>query len=179
MPSFNRRAFLESSVGGFAALTLGSRAFGAEDEKAEKKDDAKKDDKEKDKPKPGGAPQSPHDSLFLTWQRDPTTKMTVQWVGEAVGAEDSGIAYAPLESKVWRAAQTLTHPFPATRLHVYRCELTGLEPGGEYKFRVGGRDDEYRFRTRLRRRPTRFASSPAATRASAPMRSSTMRSRRG
>ena len=110
--------------------------FGADDD----------DDEIKKKP-PGGPPQSPHDSLFLTWQGDPTTTMTVQWIGEAVSDEDSLISYAKLKGKVWQTAKTIAKPFPMTKLHVLRSELTGLEPAGEYRFRVGQRDEEYRFRT--------------------------------
>ena len=35
------------------------------------------------------------DTLFLTWQRDPTTTMTLQWVGPEAPA-DTKIHYRPL-----------------------------------------------------------------------------------
>jgi hypothetical protein len=130
--SWNRRTFLGSSAGSVAALTLGVRVFGADGEPAAPV---------------WGPPQAPHSSLFLTWQRDPTTTMTVQWIGPLASDEDSTISYAPLAEQAWRVARTLVKPFPHTDLRVFRCELTGLEPGGEYKFSVGGEKAAYRFRT--------------------------------
>ncbi|HEX3870112.1 MAG TPA: twin-arginine translocation signal domain-containing protein, partial [Pirellulales bacterium] len=58
MHALNRRDFLGMSLGGLAAAGLGSAALA------------------KDKKVPSGL-----DTLFLTWQRDPTTTMTVQWIG--------------------------------------------------------------------------------------------------
>src|SRR6185436_7491187 len=42
---------------------------------------------------------------------------------------------------------TELRPFPATDLKVHRCELTGLLPGTEYKFKVGEHSPVLRFRT--------------------------------
>ena len=133
MSPFTRRGFLESSLGGMAALALGSRVLGA-DEKSDSKDF-------------DGIPRSPHDALFLTWQRDPTTTMTVQWIGEPTSDERSTVQYRPRDGKVWRTAKTIARPFPESDLEVFRCELTELDPGGEYTFRVGKKSAEYRFRT--------------------------------
>jgi acid phosphatase type 7 len=86
-------------------------------------------------------------TLFLTWQKDPTTTITIQWVGPEA-TNDTSIQYAQTApSSVWQVAQTLTKPFPNTDLKVYRCELTGLASGAEYSFLIGKSSPVYRFRT--------------------------------
>ncbi|HEY3966435.1 MAG TPA: metallophosphoesterase, partial [Planctomycetaceae bacterium] len=83
MPSLNRRGFLGTSIGSLAAawsfspgLPAGSAAFA------------------EDLPQAGAKEFSP-DTLFLTWQRDPTTTMTIQWVAPET-ASDKSIHYLPL-----------------------------------------------------------------------------------
>lgn len=128
MSVVDRRRFLQASLGGASALTLGSTLLA------------------KDQESPvGGTPETPHDSLFLTWRQDPTTTMVIQWVGKSDAAVQ--ISYAPLKDGIWRTAAVIAKPFPGTDLHVLRCELTGLEQGSEYKFAVGDTKRQYRFRT--------------------------------
>jgi hypothetical protein len=88
------------------------------------------------------------DTLFLTWQRDPTTTMTVQWVGAAGETEDPRVHYAPAGSAdPWGSRPASARPFPRTGLRVFRAELTGLAPGRDYQFRLGRQSPTYRFRT--------------------------------
>jgi len=140
MSFVDRRHFLASSLGGLAALSL-SPALLAQ----EKKPEAKKA-KEKAKAAPPAVSNDPLASLFLTWQRDPTTTMTIQWVGTEM-APETAIQYAPLTAEEWKTAKAIRKPFPDTELKVHRCELTGLTPGAEYKFRIGNAATELRFRT--------------------------------
>ena len=42
------------------------------------------------------APFQPN-TLFLTWQRDPTTTMTVQWLGASGETSDTNIRYKTLK----------------------------------------------------------------------------------
>jgi hypothetical protein len=86
------------------------------------------------------------DTLFLTWQRDPTTTMTLQWVGPEAPA-DTKIHYRPLSGSTSLTAETVRKPFPDTELKVHRVELAGLVPGTEYQFQIGGDSPVYRFRT--------------------------------
>jgi hypothetical protein len=125
MRDFNRRDFLHSSLRGLAAMSLGGEAAFAEDSR-----------------RPTGGPES----LFLTWQKDPTTTMTVQWVGPE-GAEDSSLQYAPAAGEQWQSEKLVLKPFPNTDLKVHRCELTALTPGTEYKFQISKSSPVYRFRT--------------------------------
>ena len=122
MPAVNRRSFLGTSVSGLAAL-VGAPALvraGADS---------------------GARP----DTLFLTWQRDPTTTMTVQWVGTGSSAPD--VYVSALNGSTWTAAHAESRSFPLTDLRVYRAELTGLAPGTEYQFRIGTQPAVYRFHT--------------------------------
>jgi hypothetical protein len=86
-------------------------------------------------------------TLFLTWQRDPTTTMTVQWVGTRGETADTNIYFSPSLLGGWRAQPTLAKPYPQTDFKVFRAELTGLTPDTEYLFRVGKQSAFYTFRT--------------------------------
>jgi hypothetical protein len=129
MASFDRRSFLGSTFGGMTALSLGRGLFGQGPTAASQ-----------------AAPQAEFDSLLLTWQQDPTTTMTIQWVGPD-SAADASVKFAPLGADATQTQNTNTKPFTGTDLKVFRSELTGLAPGTEYKFQIGGRSPEYRFRT--------------------------------
>lgn len=86
-------------------------------------------------------------ALFLTWQRDPTTTMTVQWVGSEADGAHRPVWYAKKGSQSWYKKGHSTRGFPMTDHRIFRAELTGLEPGTEYVFRVGTDSSEQRFRT--------------------------------
>jgi len=87
------------------------------------------------------------DTLFLTWQRDPTTTMTVQWVGALGETTDTTVYYAPLRDLQWKSQAPAARPYPHTDLKVFRAELTGLTPGTDYQFWIGKQSPFYRFRT--------------------------------
>ena len=133
---FDRREFLGASLSGCAGLSVGSLlarpSFGSDS----------KPEKQAAQPLKAEGPST----LFLTWQRDPTTTITIQWVGPEKGS-GLPIEFRPEDSPVWRAARTLAKPFPETDLKISRCELTGLTPEIEYRFRIGGKGFEHRFRT--------------------------------
>lgn len=131
MPLMHRREFLGSSFAGLAALSFGSGLLG--------QDGAAKSI-------PVAAPQYDPDTLFLTWRGDPTTTMTIQWIGLESASEKS-IHFATVETPIWQVSPTVTKPFPDTELDVHRCELSGLKPGTEYQFQIGGMSPIYRFRT--------------------------------
>lgn len=130
MQSLNRRGFLAASLGGAAALSSHSlwtpSAYTGEDDPDED--------------------QVSFRSLFLTWRRDPTTTMMIQWISEENKAFDK-IFYAPADGIVWEAASVKTKEFPGTDLKVYRVELTNLTPGTDYRFQIANVSPEYRFQT--------------------------------
>ncbi len=85
-------------------------------------------------------------ALFLTWQRDPTTTMTVQWVGvEKEGQRP--IWYAAELGGMWTSQPVTVKPFPLTDFKIFRAELTGLKPDTDYVFHVGLDSRPFRFRT--------------------------------
>jgi hypothetical protein len=130
MAPVHRRNFLQSSLGGMAAAWSFGPALLAQQASG---------------PNDAGLNFAP-DTLFLTWQHDPTTTMTVQWVGPEIAA-DTSILFATVKSPVWQIGTTFTKPYPNTDLRVHRCELDGLQPGTEYQFHVGSASRAYRFRT--------------------------------
>src|SRR4051812_4735506 len=120
MFSASRRAFLGASLAGLASAPL----FGAAPPAAPFRKGS--DD----------APFQPS-TLFLTWQRDPTTTMTVQWVGTAGETADTRVYYSASRSSLWYPRPTTARPYPQSDFKVYRAELTGLTPGSDYLFRIG------------------------------------------
>jgi hypothetical protein len=125
----SRRAFLGTSLAGLACSLI--RADALVDTVVKPVDDA---------------PFQP-DTLFLTWQRDPTTTMTVQWIGARGETADTKITYRTLKADDWQTEATTAKPYPETDLKVFRAELTGLTPGLDYQFRIGKSSPTYRFRT--------------------------------
>lgn len=89
------------------------------------------------------------DTLFLTWQRDPCTTMTIQWVAPLRGSEDTRIHWAPATKSEaeYQVVQSSVRHYPMTELMIYRAELTGLTPQTDYQFRVGTQARTFRFRT--------------------------------
>jgi hypothetical protein len=84
--------------------------------------------------------------VYLTWQGDPTTTMTVQWLS-AEGVTGDDVTFAPADAPQWRTLTGSHHPLPDSDRVVHVVELTGLEPGHDYRFRIGGLAEEYGFRT--------------------------------
>ncbi len=93
-----------------------------------------------------GAALGRPDTLFLSWQRDPTTTMTVQWIA-AEEAIAPAISYSRHGYNDWHVVATRARPFPTTNRSVFRAELTGLSSGTEYEFRIGVERTSHRFRT--------------------------------
>lgn len=86
-------------------------------------------------------------ALFLTWQRDPTTTMTVQWVGSEDDGANRLLWYRASGTGVWQSQAHTKRPFPLSDRWIFRAELTGLTPDTDYFFRVGLDSVEERFRT--------------------------------
>ena len=126
MLSLSRRSFLGASIAGLTASPLlAADVF----------------------PKGFDDPAFRPDTLFLTWQRDPTTTMTVQWVGTAGETADTAIYYASNLLGPWHRQATAAKAYPMTDFKVFRAELTQLNPGSDYWFRIGKRSPLYSFRT--------------------------------
>ncbi len=86
-------------------------------------------------------------TLFLTWFRDPTTTMVIQWIGTRGETADTTIWYGE-PGEAWETQKVVTKPYPTTDFTVFRCELTDLTPGTDYEFKIGkNASPTYRFRT--------------------------------
>lgn len=85
--------------------------------------------------------------LFLTWQSDPTTTMTVQWIGSEEEGRQRPVWFAPAGSMEWTSHPAVSKRFPQTDHYLHRRELTGLKPDTEYRFRIGLDSAERSFRT--------------------------------
>lgn len=139
MSSLSRRVFLGTSVGGFTT------AFSQQTSLFESILWGQNTDVSSDISNSSALEFAP-DTLFLSWQQDPTTTMTIQWLGQESTA-DVSIQYSTLDSNVLQIGRTITKPYTNTNLKVFRCELTGLASGAEYQFRIGQAKKTYRFRT--------------------------------
>ncbi len=126
---YTRRAFLGSAMAGLAANLVP-----AQDVKPAKTLEE--------------APFQPS-TLFLTWFRDPTTTMVVQWVGVRGETPDTTVYYGETDGDSWEKQKPIVKPYhPDTDLKVFRAELTGLEPDTEYDFKIGKNlSPTYKFRT--------------------------------
>jgi hypothetical protein len=91
-----------------------------------------------------GATASP--DVYLTWQRDPTTTMTVCWQDAAPGP--GAVEWRPAGADQWsKAAASAPRPLPGTHRIATHAELTGLQPDTDYEFRCGDEDAIRHFRT--------------------------------
>lgn len=144
MPFLSRRTFLGASLVGLASTGYSQNRAWAEDAPSDKL------------AKHIEGPLFEPACLFLTWQRDPTTTMTIQWIGVPGETSDTNVYYtldqkipvfSPMITTPWKAQKTLTKPYPMTGFRVFRAELTNLSPGTDYQFRIGKYSPTYRFRT--------------------------------
>ncbi|MFA9478108.1 fibronectin type III domain-containing protein [Phycisphaerales bacterium AB-hyl4] len=90
-------------------------------------------------------------ALYLTWQQDPTTTMTILWHTEDED-DPAVLKYADGDEENWQRIEPTSHPMTFSDRHIRTAELTGLEPGSSYRFRIfrderGQSSPFYSFRT--------------------------------
>jgi hypothetical protein len=137
MRAHSRRAFLRSSASGLASALFVGHLPAAEPPQVAPL------------PRPVETVPTnlaPQDTLFLTWFRDPTTTMAVQWIGPDRDAP-TAVRCAERTGEEWKTANVTGAPFGRTDLKVFRAEFTGLTAGTEYIFQLGKGPQTYRFRT--------------------------------
>lgn len=105
--------------------------------------------------------------VYLTWQRDPTTTMTVNWVNLYPESSDA-VFYRPLaaegvEAAPWQQATAARTTITPSMLQRRTVELTGLSPDTTYELALEKapakpNDPVFRFRTMpaAHTRPIRF-----------------------
>jgi hypothetical protein len=143
MTTPNRRAFLHASAGGLASALFAGHGLG---------EDAPSTSGLEVAPPPRPVEVlpttfSPQETLFLTWQRDPTTTITVQWVGPPKEAPATVRVAPHAGENGWREGAVEVKDFGKTAYKVHRCEFTGLTPGTEYILQLGTSGQICRFRT--------------------------------
>lgn len=101
---------------------------------------------------------SPFDppALYLQWQRDPTTTMTIHW--HTVGDAKSELFYRSLATTNWLPASGAAKPLVGTERTVRIVELTGLQPAAYYEFcfQPGARVFKFRTMPKDLSQPVRF-----------------------
>jgi acid phosphatase type 7 len=86
-------------------------------------------------------------SVYLTWQRSPETTMTIQWVTDSHQSADF-IEYKKEDETNWKTAKGFHFPLEGIYpFFVHRLELTNLQSGASYQFKIDSEDQIYKFRT--------------------------------
>ena len=98
--------------------------------------------------------------LVLTWRKDPTTTMVIDWHrAKAAMGEPSVLRVRPAGDEAWREHAAQRRPFPHGEGVVDRVELEGLRPDTAYEFAgsEGGRVYSFRTMPAELERPLTFA----------------------
>ncbi len=106
--------------------------------------------------------QSDLAGLYLTWQRDPTTTMTVNWVN-LYAHTTTNVWYRQSGTKEWKSRAGTRHQAIPSGFQVRRVELTKLKPDTFYEFTISDESSKdgknlQKFRTMPAelKRPIRF-----------------------
>ena len=87
-------------------------------------------------------------AVYLQWQRDPTTTMTVHW--HTTNKTETVLQFRKAGDKgEWKEAKGTNVPMPDQKgdRTIHTVELTGLKPKSDYVFRFGENSKEFKFRT--------------------------------
>ena len=86
-------------------------------------------------------------AVYLQWQRDPTSTMTVHW--HTTNKVDSTLEYRQGTNGDWKSISGTNVPMPDQKAGrtIHKVELTGLTPKTDYSFRFGEGSKEFKFRT--------------------------------
>ncbi len=85
--------------------------------------------------------------LVLTWQRDPSSTMTIDWHVQPYQSDLSSLEFKPSGDDQWQLVEANALPFPFSQREVRRVELENLQPDTVYRFRINGFRRTYNFRT--------------------------------
>ena len=97
-------------------------------------------------------------AVYLTWQRNPETTMTIHWITRA-NRKANTVEYRQASDNQWSAANGSSIHMPEQSPYlVHTVELINLKPDCDYVFRPGKDAVEYKFRTlpALLEKPLRF-----------------------
>ncbi len=85
------------------------------------------------------------DSFMLSWQKDPSTTMTIDWY--PVPGTESPLDFRIRGEADWIPVPGESVPVPGIDRRFQRAELTGLQADQHYEFRFSGSGTIYQFRT--------------------------------
>lgn len=86
------------------------------------------------------------ETVYLTWQRDPLTTMTIQWISHANSAAHE-ISYRKKGEINWSIVKETPLPFPqAPQYRINRVELIHLTPNSDYEFKLTQHENESTLR---------------------------------
>lgn len=86
--------------------------------------------------------------IYLTWQGDPSTTMTVQWITSVNSSKQNAIRYRLSTEEEWKQLESKTYQLPnRTPFVLNRIVLQGLQPDSSYDFVIDKNDRIYKFRT--------------------------------
>lgn len=99
--------------------------------------------------------------IYLTWQHDPTTTMTIQWLSPKEKNNSELFYHVKTKKRIkeWAHSQAVTNDLPQKVGYVVnKIELTGLAPNTMYQFHFGNSKKQFRFRTMPKElsKPVRF-----------------------
>lgn len=89
------------------------------------------------------------ETIYLTWQRNPESTMTIQWISPIEDPADT-IEYQAADAveHEWQLIKGIHFPFPKTSQYlIHQVELTQLKPDTLYRFRFPQTAQTYLFRT--------------------------------
>src|SRR5690554_915864 len=86
------------------------------------------------------------ETLFLSWQEDPTTTMTINW-HTLEKMENDTLFYRLKGKSAWIGETPQMDQFPFSERLIYKVYLQNLDPDASFEFRIGGSDDIYWFET--------------------------------
>ncbi len=88
------------------------------------------------------------ETVYLTWQKSPSTTMTIQWISPTERKETIIYYRERKKEKNWEEARGIAHPFPKMEQYLlHSVQLEGLLPSTQYSFKLGLESPENQFLT--------------------------------
>ncbi len=88
------------------------------------------------------------ETIYLTWQKSPSTSMTIQWVSSAQEKSNILLYRTKNKGKKWQRVASTAFSFPsAPQYLIHRIEIDKLQPNTEYIFQLLPYPEEYQFLT--------------------------------
>jgi len=84
--------------------------------------------------------------VYLTWQGDPCTTMTIQWITST--KKHPAVQYRACDGEEWKIAYAKTYPLPNNSPYfLHRVVLTELKSDSTYTFKQSNSEQPYKFHT--------------------------------